>query len=98
MCLQASGEALDNALVELQGGDPLASIESFSAVLARVEDIADWLVLSARDEGASWGDIASALGVSRQAAHQRFSSLMCSSPVEGQASGAVKWREPKLPT
>ncbi len=44
-----------------------------SAVLRRgLDDLQNELVQTARDEGASWAAIGEALGVSTQAAHQRF--------------------------
>lgn len=59
--LSSESEALD--LV-----DDITTLEAF------VDDYAAARIADARSAGASWADIARRLGVSRQAAHKRFTS------------------------
>lgn len=67
---------------EGRGPDPLMTLEgdALQAVLAAVkarataQEAIDAAVQQARDEGASWTVIGSILGVSRQAARQRYSA------------------------
>jgi hypothetical protein len=49
-----------------------AGLRVSAEVRRAVEELQGELVASARAEGASWAAIASALGVTTQAAHQRF--------------------------
>jgi hypothetical protein len=62
---------------------PAAARDDVLAAVSLARDVAerlDWVLLSlvgeARGRGASWEDVAGALGVSRQAAHKRFSSVV----------------------
>lgn len=52
--------------------DPLDLVEDIPIFEAFVDDFADARIADARSSGASWADIAQRLGVSRQAAHKRF--------------------------
>ncbi|HEX3900196.1 MAG TPA: hypothetical protein VHW74_13590 [Mycobacteriales bacterium] len=65
---------LDPAAVNVEQTEDLQSIatvaEAVRADEARLRDVVE----SAREQGRSWNQIAVALGVSRQAARQRFSS------------------------
>jgi hypothetical protein len=51
-----------------------AGLRATAAVRRGVDELQAELVDSARAEGASWASIGEALGVTTQAAHQRFSS------------------------
>jgi hypothetical protein len=69
------------AAVEESGGDdPLERLTAAAAVKAQIEHLGDELldhfVNQARAEGCSWTQIGEALGVSRQAAHQRHGGLL----------------------
>ena len=75
---RAADEIVDDAmrdLVRRHGGGELTVGAALSATAA-IRDAADRklfvLVGYARDAGASWASIGEALGVSTQAAHQRF--------------------------
>lgn len=57
-------------------------------------NVVDWSVLAMREDGEPWDQIARCLGVSRQGAHKAYSTLTWSTT----KAGAMKWREPKLPT
>ncbi|HEV3227744.1 MAG TPA: hypothetical protein VGZ52_12945 [Acidimicrobiales bacterium] len=64
-------------LLRRLAGGPLtleAGLQGSAAVRRGIEALQDELVATARGEGASWAAIGAALGVSTQAAHQRFSS------------------------
>ena len=49
-----------------------AGLQASAAVRRGVDALQAELVATARDEGASWAAIGAALGVTTQAAHQRF--------------------------
>ena len=51
-----------------------AGLRTTAAVRRGIDALQTELVTTARAEGASWAAIGSALGVTTQAAHQRFSS------------------------
>lgn len=51
---------------------PLETLSRVAGVLEMLETAERKLVAGARQDGATWEDIASALGVTRQAATQRF--------------------------
>jgi hypothetical protein len=65
-------------LVEsLAGGGEEATHLDKAVLSLRLAEAADWLarveVMTAREEdGASWADVGQALGINRQAAHERF--------------------------
>ncbi|MFJ8351300.1 helix-turn-helix domain-containing protein [Streptomyces sp. NPDC094153] len=57
-------------------------VEEAARLVSRAEDVLRWAAVYERERGTSWEDIGTALGVTRQTAHERF-------------SGAVaRWREP----
>jgi hypothetical protein len=55
------------------GRDPLDLVEDVPVVEDFVDDFAQARIADARAAGASWAEISERLGVSRQAAHKRFS-------------------------
>jgi hypothetical protein len=55
------------------GLDPLELIEDVRVVEDFAADLAQARIADARATGASWAEISDRLGVSRQAAHKRFS-------------------------
>jgi predicted DNA-binding protein (UPF0251 family) len=50
---------------------PIAALESVAELRAYLQDVEDRAVKLARARGATWEDVAQALGVSRQTIHQR---------------------------
>jgi hypothetical protein len=52
--------------------DPLRALEALAAARAELERLEELQVRRARVRSASWASIALAMGVSRQAVHQRF--------------------------
>jgi len=54
------------------GDDPLQALEALAAARRELERLEELQVRRARVASASWASIALALGVSRQAVHQRF--------------------------
>lgn len=56
------------------GLDPLRRVEDIPRLEAFIDDVGAALIADARATGATWADIAERLGVSRQAAHKRFSN------------------------
>ncbi len=61
------------ALVARAGDDdPLQALEALAAARRELERLEEVTVRRARVRSASWASIALAMGVTRQAAHQRF--------------------------
>jgi hypothetical protein len=54
--------------------DPLQGLEAAAAVRAEVERREAVLVRRARNDGASWTQIAAVLGVSKQAVHKKHAT------------------------
>ena len=54
------------------GREPLELVEDVPAVEDFVDDFAQARIADARASGASWAEISARLGVTRQAAHKRF--------------------------
>ena len=71
---------------------PLERVETLTARLDALATDRDLAVAAAMAAGASWPEIAAALGVTTQAAHKRYRWLHAD-----PATGAV-WHEPPLPT
>ena len=80
---------LRQMMADAQGKDPRLAL---SAVRALAEET-DWLLVRAvrlaRDDGYDWGRISRLLGVSRQAARQRFERL---APLAGPTSPRTRGR------
>lgn len=92
-----AGEAdaiIDAAMRELvsRSGERELSVGAALAAAAALRDAADRklfvLVGFARDAGASWAAIGEALGVTTQAAHQRFGPRTSSRPAAGPPRAA----------
>jgi hypothetical protein len=56
---------------ELSNDDPAVCLNAVAALRALLESVERLQVNRARDLGWSWADIAEALGVSKQAVHQK---------------------------
>ena len=69
----------------------LQRIETLTARIAQAETDRQAAAAAALADGATWAQIAAALGVSAQAAHKRFRWLRAST------DGAEAWHEPPLP-
>lgn len=66
-------ESLHRVLYDLSAEiTPLDMVEDIPVLEAFVDDYAGARIADARSSGASWADIARRLGVSKQAAHKRF--------------------------
>lgn len=52
--------------------DPLAALRATSHATGELERVTTVLVRRARNQGASWTQIAAALGVSKQAVHKKY--------------------------
>lgn len=57
---------------ETDSDDPLAALRATSHATAELERITTVQVRRARNQGASWTQIAAALGVSKQAVHKKY--------------------------
>lgn len=68
------GDAADhiNAAYDELDGNPNQALAAIAAATRHIERATDLAVQHLRDNGASWADIADALGIARQTAHQRF--------------------------
>lgn len=67
-------QELHSTLKELSAGlDPLELVQDVPVVEEFADDFAQARIADARAAGASWAEISERLGVSRQAAHKRFS-------------------------
>ena len=60
------------AVHELAGGDGAVRLEAANRLRHATEALVTELVAAARAEGATWADIGEVLGVSTQAAHQKY--------------------------
>jgi hypothetical protein len=56
-----------------EGREPLDLVEDVTVLEGFVDDFAQARIADARAAGASWAEISERLGVTRQAAHKRFS-------------------------
>lgn len=63
---------MDPSSVDWDNPDDLRAISTALSGVAAAEEQLARAVTAARDRGRSWGEIARILGVSRQAARQRF--------------------------
>ena len=61
---------------ELSSRDPAVGLAAVAALRALLEAVEELQVRSARESGWSWQEIATALGVSKQAVHQKWGRLM----------------------
>lgn len=68
----AADSAVRLALQELTRGDRDAQLEAAGRLRRAAEAMLTDLVVDARDAGATWADIGETLGVSTQAAHQKY--------------------------
>jgi hypothetical protein len=69
--LDATRELLSRQVTEAVATDPLGAVSSISAIQKEAEEHLRVAVRAAA-ASSSWQEIAGALGVSKQAAHQRF--------------------------
>ena len=66
---------MTSALDEGQIARRLVALEAVVRTQSTFASLERSLVIAARNDGCSWREIASALGVSRQAAHRRFRAI-----------------------
>ena len=60
------------AIGAAQGGEPLPELRGLQALHAELARAEDEQVRRARPQGYTWGEIAGALGVSKQAVHKKY--------------------------
>jgi hypothetical protein len=72
-------ELIDVVRADAAGADPLSQLAQASQTVAELEEVGDAVlghfVDQCRRSGRSWSEISNALGVSKQAAHKRFSAV-----------------------
>ena len=73
------------AVAELARGDDAVRLEAANRLRHATEALVTELVAAARDEGATWADIGEVLGVSTQAAHQKYRYAVVGNPDRGTA-------------
>ncbi|WP_264671084.1 AsnC family protein [Arthrobacter sp. VKM Ac-2550] len=66
------GMASKTGLSQAEGGDPLQELGAIRKARLQMERQEHYWVLQARNADVSWAAIAAVLGVSKQAAHQKF--------------------------
>jgi DNA-directed RNA polymerase specialized sigma24 family protein len=71
-------------------GDILAELTGIVGQLGELHARRDALVVTAREAGATWAQLADVLGVSVQAAHKRYRDVRLD--LQGRP-----WKEPRLP-
>ncbi|MFI6499915.1 hypothetical protein [Nonomuraea typhae] len=70
--LVVKSNLLCEQIVNLAGERPLAALTLLAQVESWQRTLLDQAVTSARAAGASWAEVGEAMGVSKQAAHERF--------------------------
>ncbi|MDP3972554.1 MAG: hypothetical protein Q8P61_06565 [Candidatus Nanopelagicales bacterium] len=75
--LRANTEAViawyDNDDTQLRS--PINTLSAYARLMTELEPLAGLLVRESRIRGASWQDIGQAMGISKQSAWERFSSI-----------------------
>ncbi|WP_431781598.1 helix-turn-helix domain-containing protein [Streptomyces chumphonensis] len=66
------GERLAELAASTADSDPLAGLAAVAWLRAETERVEATLVRRARNSGATWPQIAAALGVSKQAVHKKY--------------------------
>lgn len=70
--LVTKSNLLCEQIVKLAAERPLAALTLLSQVESWQRTLLDQAVAGAREAGASWADVGEAMGISKQAAHERF--------------------------
>ncbi|WP_406673160.1 hypothetical protein WBK31_23825 [Nonomuraea sp. N2-4H] len=73
--LVVKSDLLCQEIVRLAGERPLAALTLLSQVESWQRTLLDQAVTAARAGGASWAEVGEAMGISKQAAHERFRAL-----------------------
>jgi hypothetical protein len=71
-------------------GGPRDALQAIAALRARLDELEREHVAAMVGGGSSWADVAGALGISRQAAHQRFRDLTVQRPPAEESSAEVR--------
>ncbi|RJL33359.1 hypothetical protein D5H75_11225 [Bailinhaonella thermotolerans] len=72
--LVVKSNVLCELIVNLAAERPLAALKLLSQVESWQRTLLDQAVAAARRNGASWAEVGEAMGISKQAAHERFRS------------------------
>jgi hypothetical protein len=76
MATRQQSEILKTNLRPLLKGSPIEKLQAISSFIAVLREIERTAVAQARHTGASWTDIGNALGVTKQAAFQKYGPII----------------------
>jgi predicted transcriptional regulator len=74
----------EELVTEVNSRDPVVGLRAVASLRALLEAVEELQVINAREQGWSWQRIAAALGVSKQAVHQKY----------GKGKQRARWRRP----
>ena len=88
-------DAIGRAILADSAGTPLALVQQAAEADRVAGDLLQQAVTAARANGHSWAEIGKALGLTRQAAQQRFGKAFATTaPGDGDAGSEERWLGP----
>jgi DNA-binding protein H-NS len=68
---------------------PLAALQAIAELRSRLAELEQAALHEAREKGATWEEIATAMGITRQAAHMRFRASSSSGPADSHGQDVL---------